>query len=140
MAEQKVALNKGLVAIILGSALAFWIARAFAGTGPIRTPFGVLLTESNNDTRFNAKVGDIITVTLWSTPAIGSWRISLSNDPLFNQPTTSSGIEVRRGTIRQSRSWKLTPEMIGTHRVQLDYQRGNEPPTKAFSFVVTVTQ
>ena len=133
----KAILNKGLVAAIVGGGLILWAVRAL-GSGLLRTPTGVILNESNNGESFVAKVGSVITVTLESNPSVGTWRLSPANDPLFNQPSTSSEIKTQSGyAFKQSRTWRLTPAMLGTHRVQLDYQRG-DAPTKTYSFVVTV--
>ena len=135
----KAPLNKGIIALLIGAGLLLWVARALNAFGMLRTPFGVILNEANNGENLTSKVGSVITITLHENPSVGTWRISPANDPLFNQPTTSSGIKVgTRYDIRKSRSWKLTPEMVGTHRIQLDYQKGSETPTKTFSFVVTV--
>jgi len=132
-------LNKGLITLVVGGGLLLWAARAFGVFGLLRTPFGVILNEANNGERITGKVGSVVTVTLEENYDVGSWRLSPQNDPLFNQPTTSSGIRVGSGrNIRKSRSWKLTPAMLGTHRVVLDYQKMNEAPTKNFSFTVTV--
>ena len=137
MADKPI-LNKGLVAVIVGGGLILWAVRTL-GSGLLRTPSGVLLTESNNGEKFTAKIGSAITVTLESNPSAGTWRLSPMNDPLFNQPTTSSGIKTQSGyAFKQSRTWKLTPAMLGTHRVQLDYQRGDAAPTKTYTFDVTV--
>ena len=135
----KAPLNKPLIAAVIGGGLLLWAARAFGAFGLLRTPFGVILNEANNGESLTVKVGSVVTVTLEENPSVGTWRLSPANDPLFNQPTTSSGIKVgTRYDIRKSRSWKLTPAMLGTHRVVLDYQKGNESPTKSFSFTVTV--
>lgn len=132
-------LNNPLVTLIVGGGLLLWAARAMGAFGMLRTPFGVLLNETDNGGSITEKVGSVVTVSLNSSPSIGTWRLSPANDPLFNQPTTSSGIKTGVGyDFRQSRSWKLTPGMIGTHRIQLDYQKGNEPPTKSFSVIVNV--
>lgn len=133
-------LNKGLITAVIGGGLLLWAARALGAFGVLRTPFGVLLNESNNGENFAAKVGSVVTVSLESDPSVGTWRISPANDPLFNQPTTSSGIKTSLYRFRQSRSWRLTPAMLGAHRIQLDYQRGDVAPTKTFSFNVLVVQ
>lgn len=139
MTDTKTPWNKNLTLLVIGGGLLLWAARAFGAFGLLRTPFGVILNAANNGERLTAKVSSIVTVTLEENPSVGTWRLSPANDPLFNQPTTSSGIKVgTRYDIRKSRSWKLTPAMLGTHRVQLDYQKGSEPPTKRFSFTVTV--
>lgn len=132
-------LNKPLITAVIAGGLLLWAARAFGAFGLLRTPFGVILNEANNGESLTAKVGSVVTVTLEENYSVGSWRLSPQNDPLFNQPTASSGIKIGSGRdIRKSRSWKLTPAMLGTHRIVLDYQKGSEPPTKSFSFTVTV--
>ena len=133
----KTPLNKGLLALVLGGGLLLWAARVF-GAGPLRTPVGLVLTEYNNGGNFTSEVGSVITLTLESNPSAGTWRLSPANAPLLSQPTTSPPMPTSGQQFRQSWSWRLTPEMVGTHRVQLDYQRGDQAPTKTYSFTVNV--
>lgn len=133
----KAPLNKGLLALVLGGGLLLWAARVF-GAGPLRTPVGLLLNENNKGDSFTSKVGSIITLTLESNPSAGTWRLSPANAPLLSQPTVSPPMPTSGQQFRQSWSWRLTPEMVGIHRVQLDYQRGDQAPTKSYSFSVNV--
>lgn len=136
--QEQEPLNKGLL-LIIGGAVIFGVARYFGTFRTLRTPFGVILNERNNGDSLDVKVGSTLSVSLQSSPSVGTWRLSPANDPLFNQPTTTSAIKTGLGySFRQSRIWKITPEMVGTHRIQLDYQRGDEAPIKTFSVVVTV--
>jgi predicted secreted protein len=126
------------IGILLGGIVAwvFWPRDA-------KAEGGVRLTEKDNGTTVTVKSGASVVVILATNPSTGfGWYAATDRFPL-GQPEVKSiatGPIIPGASGIETRTYKITPAMVGSHRVQLEYKRpGDAQPAKIFLFDTVVS-
>lgn len=122
-------------------AWAFWpkVVGAFKGSRA-----DVTLTEKDTGSTVTVKAGSTIAVVLMTNPSTGySWQPATDRYPL-GQPVLSTAFtnpSLVGSPVIETRVYKTTPSMIGSHRVYLEYKRSFEQvaSAKVFYFDAVVT-
>lgn len=110
----------------------------------------VNLTEKDNGSTVTVRPGTSIVVTLPSNPSTGfGWYAATERYPLGRpevrtvKPLIDSLTPGLVGApVIETRTYRITPAMAGSHRVYLEYKRPweqNVQPSKVFFFDVNVT-
>jgi predicted secreted protein len=127
------------IGILVGS-LVTWIfyKKAHAASAPSE----LRLTEKDSGSMVTAKPGSNIVVVLPANPSTGfGWYAATDMFPL-GQPEVrniATGPILPGASSIETRTYRITPAMIGSHRVQLEYKRpGDAQPAKIFLFDTVV--
>ncbi len=106
----------------------------------------ITLTEKDNGATVTVKPGSTIDVVLPSNPSTGfTWYPATERYPLGRPEikTIATGPIIPGASVVETRTYKVTPAMIGAHRIQLEYKRTSDPssvaPAKIFLFNILVT-
>jgi inhibitor of cysteine peptidase len=105
------------------------------------------ITDADNGKTVTVTKGQSILVKLQSNPTTGYKWVVASTDRTFGYPASDRFVQNGDGAVGsgglQRLTWKTTSplDMVGTHKVKLEYKRAwetNVAPAKVFSFTVKI--